>query len=147
VADKTKKFDDMSIWDLFETDMNKEVEGFWHKVNKKIKVKLARAGGANLSFTKAMEEKTREHRKRGGAFEGDNVDVELATDLMKQSFAETIILDWKGFTKKDGKPLAYSPKVAYELMVSLPDLFNELRDAAGAAANYRIEDIQDDVGN
>ena len=143
----TKKFDEMSIWDLYETDAAMETEGFWHKVNKKIKVKLARAGGANLSFTKAMEEKTREHRTRGGAFEGNRVDVELATDLMKQAFAETIILDWKGFTKKDGKPLAYSAKTAYDLMVSLPDLFNELRDAAGEAANYRIEDIQDDVGN
>lgn len=143
----TKKFDEMSIWDMYETDLSKETEGFWHKVNKTISVKLARAGGANLSFTKAMEEKTREHRKRGGAFEGQKVDVELATDLMKQAFAETIIMDWKGFTKKDGNPLAYSAKVAYDLMVSLPDLFVELRDAAGEAANYRIEDIQADVGN
>ena len=143
----TKKFDEMSIWDMYETDLSKETEGFWYKVNKKISVKLARAGGANLSFTKAMEEKTREHRKRGGAFEGNSVDVELATDLMKQAFAETIILDWKGFTTKDGKTVIYSAKVAYKLMVDLPDLFNELRDAAGEAANYRIEDIQDDVGN
>jgi len=143
----TKKFDDMSIWDLYETDLDREVEGFWHKVNKKIKVKLARAGGANLSFTKAMEEKTREHRKRGGAFEGESVDVELATDLMKQAFAETIILDWTGFTKKDGKPLGYSAKAAYDMLVALPDLFNELRDAASAAANFRIEDIREDVGN
>lgn len=143
----TKKFDEMSIWDLYETDADRETEGFWYKVNKKITVKLARAGGANLSFTKAMEALTREHRKRGGAFEGEKVDVELATDLMKQAFAETIIMDWKGLTKKDGKPLAYSAKAAYDLMVSLPDLFNELRDAAGEAANYRFEDIQDDVGN
>ncbi|KKN85642.1 hypothetical protein LCGC14_0277710, partial [marine sediment metagenome] len=42
---------------------------------------------------------------------------------------------------------ANSAKAAYDLMVSLPDLFNELRDAAGEAANYRIEDIQADVGN
>ncbi len=142
-----KKFDDMSVWDIYETDLSKETEGFWYKVNKKISIKLARAGGANLSFTKAMEEKTREHRKRGGAFEGDKVDVELATDLMKQAFAETIILDWKGLTNKAGKTVAFSAKVAYDMMVALPDLFNELRDAAGEAANYRIEDIKDDVGN
>ena len=142
-----KKFDEMSIWDLYETDMAKETEGFWYKVNKKISVKLARAGGANLAFTKVMEEKTREHRKRGGALEGDEIDVELVTDLMKQAFAETIILDWKGFTNKAGKALGYSSKAAYDMMLALPDLFNELRDAAGAAANYRIEAIQDDVGN
>lgn len=142
-----KKFDDMSVWDIYETDLSKETEGFWHKVNKKISIKLARAGGANMAFTKAMEEKTREHRKRGGAFEGDKVDVELGIDLMKQSFAETIILDWKGLTNKAGKTVAFSAKAAYEMMVALPDLFNELRDVAGEAANYRIEDIKDDVGN
>ena len=144
----TKKFDEMSIWDMYETDLTRETEGFWYKVNKKISVKLARAGGANLSFTTAMEALTREHRKRGGALEGEKVDVELVTDIMRQAFADTIILDWKGFTdKRTGKAVAYTPKVAYEMMVSLPDLFIELRDAAGAAANYRIEDIQDDVGN
>jgi hypothetical protein len=147
MTEQTKKFDEMSIWDLYETDMSKETEGFWYRVNKKVSVKLARAGGANMSFSKAMEEKTRDHRKRGGAFEGNKVDVELATDLMKQAFAETIILDWKGFTSKAGKTVAYSPKAAYEMMVALPDLFNELRDAAGEIANFRIEEIQEDVGN
>ena len=76
--------DEMSIWDLYETDMTKEVEGFWHAVSKKINVKMARAGGANLAFSKAMERKTRPHRKRGGAFEGDEVDVELANELMRE---------------------------------------------------------------
>lgn len=143
-----KKHEDRSIWDLYETDLTKETEGFWYKVNKKVSVRLARAGGANMAFTKVMEEKTREHRKRGGVLEGDRVDVELMTDIMKQAFAETIILDWKGFTKKaDGKPLACSSKAAYEVMLALPDLYNELREAAGEAANYRIEDIQADVGN
>lgn len=141
------KFDDMSIWDLYETDMAKEVEGFWHPVNKKISIKMARAGGANLAFSKVMEEKTRPHRKRGGAFEGDNVDVELATDLMKEAFAETIILDWKGITTKEGKKVAYSPAAARKLLKDLPDLYNELREAAGSAANFRLDEIKADVGN
>lgn len=139
--------DDMSIYALYETDMTKEVEGFWHPVNKKISIKMARAGGANLAFSKAMELKTRPHRKRGGAFEGDEVDVELANELMKEAFAETIILDWKGITTKDGKRVAYSPAAATKLLKDLPDLFIELRDAAGSAANFRLEDIKADVGN
>ena len=141
------KVEELSIYEMYETDMAKEVEGFWYPVSKRISVKLARAGGANLAFSKAMEEKTRPHRKRGGAFEGENVDVELATELMKQAFAETIILDWKGITNKAGKTVAYSPAAANKLLIDLPDLYVELRDAAGAAANYRLEEIKDDVGN
>lgn len=142
-----KKFDDMSIWDMYETDLAKETEGFWYNVNKRISVKMARAGGANLSFTKAMEEKTREHRKRGGALEGDNMDIELVTEIMKETFAEIIILDWKGITTKDGKKIAFSVAAAKRLIADLPDLYAELRDAAGAAANFRVEEIRADVGN
>jgi hypothetical protein len=145
MADKT--FDEMSIYDIYETDMAKEVEGFWHPVNKKISIKLARAGGANTAYAKAMEKKTRPHRKTGGALEGERVDIELATDLMKEAFAETIILDWKGITTKDGKKVAYSSAAAVKLLKDLPDLFAELRDAAGSAANFRLDEIKDDVGN
>ena len=145
----TKSHDEMSIYELFETDMAMEVEGFWHKVNKMISIKLARSGGSNLAFATAMEKKTRQHRKRGGAFEGDEVDVELATELMKEAFAETIMLDWKGkgVVNKAKKQIPFSVASAKKLLDDLPDLFNELREAAGQAANYRLEDIKDDAGN
>jgi len=139
--------DEMSLYDLYETDLVKEVEGFWHKVTKAISIKMARAGGANLAFTKAMEEKTREHRKRGGALEGDKVDVELVTEILKEAFVETIILDWKGVKDKSGKKVAFSVAAAKTLVADLPDLYSELRDAAGLASNYRFEGIQADVGN
>lgn len=141
------KHDELSIYELYETDLTKEVEGFWHPVTKKISVKMARAGGANLAFNKAMELKTREHRKRGGSLEGDKVDVELVTEILKEAFAETIILDWKGITTKDGKKVAFSVAAAKKLIKDLPDLYSELRDAAGLASNYRFEGIKDDVGN
>lgn len=141
------KHDELSIYELYETDLAKEVEGFWHKVNKKISIKMARAGGANLSFTKAMEQKTREHRKRGGALEGDEMDIELVTEIMKEAFAECIILDWKGITNKEGKKVAFSVAAAKKMIADLPDLYSELRDAAGAASNFRIAGIKADVGN
>ena len=141
------KIEELSIYEMYETDMAKEVEGFWYPVNKKISIKMARAGGANLEFSKAMEASTRPHRKRGGAFEGDNVDIELATELMRDAFAETIILDWKGITTKDGKKVACSPAAAKKLLTDLPDLYLELRDAAGAASNFRMDEIKDDAGN
>lgn len=138
---------EMSLYEMYETDAALEKDGFWHPVNKKIKFLLARAGGTNLNFSKAMEQKTRAHRGRGGAFEDDKVDVELATDLMQEAFAETVILGWEGVTDKKGKKVAYSPATAVKLMKDLPDLFVELRDAAGKAANFRVEQIEEDVGN
>ena len=136
-----------SIYELFETDADLETQGFWHPINKHISFLLARAGGSNMGFSKAMEKKTRSHRGRGGAFEDDNVDVELATILMQEAFAETVILDWKGVTDKAGKKINYTPAAATKLMKALPDLFGILRDAASKAANFRAEEVKADLGN
>jgi hypothetical protein len=136
-----------SIYDLYETDNALETQGFWHPINKNISFLLARAGGSNMGFSKAMEKKTRSHRGRGGAFEDDNVDIELATTFMQEAFAETVILDWKGVTDKKGKKVPYSPGAAIKLMKDLPDLFVVLRDAASKAANFRAEEVKDDMGN
>lgn len=138
-----------NIYDLYETDFTKENEGFWYTANQKegISFLLARAGGANLKFAKAMEKKTRPHRGRGGAFEDDKVDIEMATEIMVEAFAETIILDWKGITDRKGKKIAFSPATAIKILKDLPDLAVELREASGKIANYQIEGVKEDVGN
>jgi len=137
-----------SIYDLYQTDLEKEVEGFWYSITPDVSFLLARAGGANTKFTQALEKKTRPHRQRGGAFSDDNVtDVELAMSVMKEAFAETVILDWKGVTDVTGKKVAYSSASAIKLFNDLPDLFTELRDAAAKQANFRMEEIEEDIKN
>ena len=138
-----------SIYELYETDHNLEVDGHWHTVNEKAKISflLARSGGANLKFAKAMEKLTRPHRGHGGAFEDDKVDIELANELMQEAFAETIILDWKGVVDRAGKKIAFSQTAAVKMMKSLPDLFGELRDFSSKMANYQVAEIKEDVGN
>lgn len=133
-----------SIYDMYATDHQREVEGFWHPVTDKISFRLARAGGANMGFTKTLEQKTRPHRRQ---LDDDNMDVALANKLLIETFAETVILDWKGITDANGKKVAYSPAAATKLLTDLPDLFTELRESAAKQANFRIKGIKDDVGN
>lgn len=133
-----------SIYDLFETDEDKETEGFVHRITDKISFTLARAGGANKRFQKVMEAKTRPYRRQ---IQDDSMDVDLANELMRETFAETVILGWEGITDKDGKPIKFSPANALKLLNQMPDLFDELRDAASKQANFRAEQIADDVGN
>ena len=133
-----------NIYEMYETNAELEAEGFWHYVNPKIAFKLARSGGANTAFQKAVEKKTRPHRR---AIQNDEMDTELANELMREAFAETIVLGWKGVKGKDNKEIKWSVAQARKMLKELPDLFAELRDAAGQASNFRQTEMDDDLGN
>ena len=142
-----------SIYEMYATDHQREVEGFWHPVSEKISFKLARAGGANMTYTQVLEAKTRPHRREVDSLNTDTdkkvrqSTLDLLNRLMRESFAEAVIQDWKGVTDEKGKKLVFSPAAATKLLTDLPDLFIELREVAAKQANFRHEDIKDDVGN
>ncbi len=133
-----------SIYEMFATDLKTETEGFIHHVTDKINFTLARAGGANTKFSKAMEVKTRPYRRQ---IQEDTMDLELANRLLIEAFAETVILGWTGVTTAGGKAIPFSIEAAIKLLTDLPDLFNELREAAAKQSNFRAAEIQDDVKN
>lgn len=133
-----------SIYEMFATDLKIEVEGFTHRITDKISFQLARAGGANAKFSKAMEIKTRPYRRQ---ITEDTMDITLANKLLIEAFAETVVLGWEGITDSDGKEIEFSVKAAVQLFTDLPDLFNELREAAAKQSNFRASEVQDDVGN
>lgn len=133
-----------NLYELFETDTKAEIEGFWHPVTDTSSFKLARAGGANTKFIKMMESLTRPHRRK---IDDGSIDNELASDLMQEAFAQTVILDWKGVTDKGGKAIKFSPQAAHRLMQDLPELFSELRDVAAKHANFRLANIEADTKN
>ena len=58
----------MSLYKLFKTDEKLETDGVWLEYGqteegKPIRIKIARAGGRNVAFAKALEKATRPYRK------------------------------------------------------------------------------------
>jgi len=135
-----------TIYDLYATDKALESEGFWHSVTNKIRFKLARAGGSNMNFAKTLEKKTRPHRRSSDP-NFEDMDIELANNLLIEAFAETVVLDWQGITDTKGKKVPYSVSACIKLMKDLPDLFTELREAAARQSNFRVSEIKDDAEN
>lgn len=133
-----------SIHELFATDEKTETDGYVHQITDKISFTLARAGGANTRFVKAMEQKTRPYRRQ---IQDETMDSALANKLLIEAFAEAVILDWTGITTPDGKEVKFTSENAITLFNQLPDLFNELRDSAGNQSNYRAGEVKDDAGN
>ena len=78
-----------SIYEMFATDLKIETDGFVHRVSDKISFTLARAGGANTKFSKAMEVKTRPYRRQ---ISEDTMEITLANKLLIEAFAETVVL-------------------------------------------------------
>ena len=133
-----------NIYEAFQTDAEMEQEGIEYDMGELGVFKLARAGGANMKFAKLVEKKTRPYRQQ---IDRGTIDPDLGNRLLAEAFAESVILGWTGVKGRDNKQIKYSPAAAVKLMLDLPELFNELREAATSMANFRNEQIEEDTGN
>lgn len=139
----------MSLYKLFKTDQNLETDGIFieygtNSEGKPIRVKIARAGGSNKAFSKALEKATRPYRK---AIQSGLLDNGTADRLYKDVFADTVILGWENVEGPDGKPLPFNRENVLKLFEDLPDLFTDLREQASNVALFREEVLEEDLGN
>jgi len=139
----------MSLYKLFKTDENLETDGIWleygqNEKGEPIRIKIARAGGHNSAFSKALEKATRPYRK---AIQTGMLDNKTADKLYKEVFADTVVLDWINVEGPDGKPMEFKRENVLKLFEDLPDLFADLREQANNVALFREEVREADLGN
>lgn len=148
----------MSLYQLFKTDKNLEKDGIWLEYGmtddqRPIRIKIARAGGSNTAYSKALEKAARPHRK---AIQTQTLDNKVADAMYKGVFAETVVLDWENveFPVKDDEgnvtgmeARPYSKDNALQLFNDLPDLFLDLREQAANVSLFREEILETDLGN
>ena len=134
----------MSLYDLYATDPDMETGGIILEYGEGVRVKIARAGGANASFAKTLERLSRPYRKR---LDTGTLDDETASNLFTRVFAEAVVLDWEGVTDREGNELPYNADNCVAVFKDLPDFFADVRDAATTVSNYRAEEIEEDVKN
>lgn len=133
-----------NIWDMFATDQKAEAEGIVYNITPEISFTLARAGGANARYSKVLAAKMRPYTRQ---IKDEDIDIDLANDLLIEVFAETVVLGWKGITNAEGEEIPFTVASAVALFKQLPDLFFDVRDYAGKMANFRAQEITDVVGN
>lgn len=136
----------MNLFKQFATDPRAEKEGvrFEIGVNGKgetIAFQIARAGGANIRYAKSVEAKTKPYRMQ---IQAGTLDNELAAKLMREVFAESVVIGWEGVEDEAGNPLDYSPEVAATLFEQLPELYALLQEQSQNVALYR-KDVLDGV--
>lgn len=139
----------MSLYKLFKMDQDLETDGIFVEYGstaegKPIRLKIARAGGANKAFSKALEKATRPHRK---AIQSGFLDNATADRIYRGVFVDTVLLGWENVEGPDGKPMTFNKENALQLFTDLPDLFADLREQASNVALYREEVAEADLGN
>lgn len=88
---------------------------------------INRAGGANKAFGRVFQAKCKPHRRQ---MDNDTLDDDIKLRILAETYAETVIIGWKGVHGKDGKKLSFNKKNCVQLLIDLPDFFIDLQKTA-----------------
>lgn len=139
MADSKKK----SIYELFGSDESLETKGIWHDFGDYGRFLIARAGGSNKPYAKALERETRPLRR---SLEAGAIDEERSRALLAKVFADTVVLGWEGVIGRDGEELPFDRDNCRKLLTDLPNLFEDIRTQATSWAQYRKQALEAEAG-
>lgn len=139
----------MSLYTQFKTDKNLENEGVYldygmNSQDKPIRIRIARAGGANQAFARAYEQKTKPYRRQ---IQTDTLDPKVAERIILEVYAETVVLGWEGVEDENGDELPFNRDNCVKLFTDLPDLFADLQKTSQNIAVFRAEVREADAKN
>lgn len=130
-----------SLYKTFKTDKNLETAGVdlsygENSKGEEMLITIARAGGGNKAFQKAMAAKTRPLRRQ---IETDTASDQVLTKIVIEVYAETVVLDWKGIEDEHGNDLPFSKENVIKLFTDLPDFFADVRSQAQEISIFRAD--------
>lgn len=139
----------MSLYAKFETDRSLEKTGITldYGLNSKkqpIEIRIARAGGANDAYLKRLEAKAKPHRR---SIQHETIEKAQLDSIVKEVYAETIVLGWSGVEDRDDNELSFSKENVLKLFADLPDLYTDIMEQAQSAALFRVEVREKDAKN
>lgn len=139
----------MSLYKQFKTDSNVERTGIvlQYGVNsqgKPIEIRVARAGGSNDAYVKRMEARAKPFRRQ---IQNETIERAVLLGLVREVFAETVVLGWEGVEDANGNALPFSRENAIKLFTDLPDLFDDVQEQAQRAALFRATMREEDAKN
>lgn len=152
-----------SMYEQFKTDAELERNGVEIDYGD-FRVTVARAGGANKRFARVLESKSKPYRR---AIQTETMNLELSIGLLREVYAEAIILRWETKVNEEWligiEPppdvdleaveltneglLAFTRDNIVEVFTLLPDLFQDLQEQAQKIAMYRSHILDIDAGN
>lgn len=144
---------------IFKTDEKLETEGVILDYGS-FRIKIARAGGANKAFGKQFTERFKPYKRQ---MDIGSMDDKVATSIMAELYADTIILDMdvldetnskpsepvyvQGVLDPDGKVLPYEKSNVVAMLIELPELFRDVQEQSNLVSLFRIETKETEIKN
>lgn len=107
-------------------------------------IRIARAGGANSQFDKVMEHKTKPYKR---LIQSDSLDKKVSERIMREVYAETVVLGWENVQNEEGEFLEYNTQNVISIFEQLPDLFTDVVTQSQKQSLFRAEVIEADAKN
>lgn len=133
-----------SIYDKFKTNKQAEQQGITLDYGDGQTIQIARAGGSNIKFEKAVQAKM---RKFGLQAKHELLEPEQMRTIFREVLAETVVLGWTGFTNEAGDELACNRENVITIFTDLPDLFDDVLEQARKASLFKDNILSDEAGN
>lgn len=146
----------MSLRKQFKTSTKLENEGIWLELGN-TRVRVARAGGSNQKYNAAMERVSKEHKR---AIANELLTSKQSMNILREVYIDTIIKGWQtnvapedaaeeewvdGIEADDGDELLeVTAENIKAVLIELPDLFMEIKQAADKL-NYYQQSILDEA--
>ena len=144
----------MSLYDQFQMSVDAETSGVMLDYGSGGRIRIARAGGRNVAFTKACEAFQNKYERQINLKVLEDAVAE--TELIK-IYARTIILGWESGPEDepkvgvipgpDGEDLKFTFENVCKLLRDLPDLFRDIREQSTKLALFREATFERDAGN
>jgi hypothetical protein len=146
----SKNIEPGSPWALFKTDENLEQSGI--RVDYGVfYFQIARAGGANTRYRDVLRARMAPHKR---AMATETMNDTLADNIVRDVFAETIVLGWGSEKHGEGKMLAedgsaieFSAENVKKLFKELPDLAADVMAQAQSMTLFRVSLAELDAKN
>lgn len=132
----------MSVFRKFKTSAKHETEGVWLDYGEAGRVRIARAGGANKAYLRAMERLQRKYRQQlAMGILGD----EVSERVMREVMVDSLVTKWE-LVGDDG-PIPGDRQSMLETLEKLPELFRDMLAQAQNVALFREHLDEEDAGN
>lgn len=144
----------MSLYSKFKTSTDLETNGIYLDLGF-VRIKVARAGGNNQKYNAVISKVSKQH---GRAFQHDLINDDRALAIMREVYADTVILDWetrvggtdsapefeRGIEDENGEIIEFNRENVIKTLTALPDLLIEIKNTAENITFFR-QSILDEV--
>lgn len=138
-----------SLYAQFKTDKSIENDGVileygFNSKKKPIEIRIARAGGANVRYSKLLESKIKPYRRQ---IQNDTLDNDVADKITKEVYAQAVVLGWSGVEDENNVEMEFNVANCVKLFTDLPDLWRDIQEQATKVALFRAEVLEADAKN